>query len=444
MATTTPPCSFPGLRDYDILQLLGEGGMGKVFLARQRQTGEPVVVKVIHEHLLGEAKTRQRFQQEADLMRRFRHPNAVAFLHASPPQVEPPFIIMEYVRGVTLADVMKKTARLSPLRVGRLLAPLCLFLQAAHDNGLLHRDLTPANLMIIDADTEGETIKVMDFGLARRIGFYIPSGQLNSQSSAIDGGTPDYICPEQIEGRQVDHRGDLYSVGVLLYGLLTGHVPFETLTDPAEILLANVHQPPPRFAHWHVTDVPSAIEQLVLCCLSKSPADRPESARALIETYQMSLGQCLLDDQAFAASQQNAVSTLQERHRFDPRTVIDQFEATLLEQVAAMKLRGFVDGVGGQVAESDAGVIKVQLPRVVEVQTKKSLWSWLTSKDTQHIDWIALELHMTKKLAGGRSLVDITVVRPHSLNESIEQVKVHKHFCDQVCRELRAYLMVGR
>jgi serine/threonine protein kinase len=444
MTTTTPPCSFPGLRDHDILQLLGEGGMGKVFLARQTQTGETVVVKVIHEHLLGEAKTRQRFQQEADLMRRFRHPNAVAFLHASPPQVEPPFIIMEYVRGVTLADVMKKTARLSPLRVGRLLAPLCLFLQAAHDNGLLHRDLTPANLMIVDADTEKETIKVMDFGLARRIGFYIPSGQLNSQSSAIDGGTPDYICPEQIEGRQVDHRGDLYSVGVLLYGLLTGHVPFETLTDPGKILLANLHQPPPRFAHWQVTDVASAIEQLVLCCLSKSPDDRPESARALIETYQMSLGQRLLDDQAFAASQQNAVSTLQERHRFDPRTVIDQFEATLLEQVAAMKLRGFVDGVGGQVADCDAGVIKVQLPRVVEVETKKSLWSWLTSKDTQHIDWIALELHMTKKLSGGRSLVDITVVRPHSLNEAIEQAKVHKHFCDQVCRELRAYLMVGR
>ena len=123
----------------------------------------------------------------------------------------------------------------------QLLAPLSrLFLQAAHDNGLLTiAILTPANLMVVDPDTEHETIKVMDFGLSRRIGFYIPSGHLNSDSSPIDGGTPDYICPEQIEGRQVDHRGDLFSVGVLLYGLLTGHLPFETMNDPNEILVAN-------------------------------------------------------------------------------------------------------------------------------------------------------------------------------------------------------------
>ena len=439
----TPPRNPPGLHDYDLLQLLGEGGMGKAFLARHRSSGETVVVKTIHDHLLTDAKTRQRFEQEADLMRRFHHPNAVAFLQSSPPDIEPPFIIMEYVRGITLDDLMQQHPRLPPLRVGRLLAPLCLFLQAAHDNGLLHRDLTPANVMVVNADTERETIKVMDFGLARRIGFYIPSGQLNSQSSAIDGGTPDYVCPEQIEGRQVDHRGDLFSVGVLLYGLLTGHVPFEEFKDPADILLANVHQSAPRFGHWQVTSVPSAIEQLVLCCLSKSPADRPDSARSLIETYQSSLGQRLLDEQAFASSADSAVSTLQDRNRIDPRNIIDQFEASMLEQVAAMKLRGFVDGVGGEVAECDAGVIKVRLPRVVEVEPKKGLWSWF-AKDEQQIDWISLELHMAKKQAGPRSLVDITVVRPHSLRETIEQAKVNEHFCEQICRELRAYLMVGR
>ena len=95
MTTMTPPRNLPGLHDYDLLQLLGEGGMGKAFLARQKSTGETVVVKVIHEHLLGDAKTRQRFKQEADLMRRFSHPNAVAFLHASPPNIEPPFIIIK-------------------------------------------------------------------------------------------------------------------------------------------------------------------------------------------------------------------------------------------------------------------------------------------------------------------------------------------------------------
>ena len=181
---------------------------------------------------------------------------------------------MEYVAdGITLFELAQQQERMTPLRVGRLLAPLCLFLQAAHDSGLLHRDLSPANIMVVDADTEREDIKVMDFGLARRIGFYIPSGQLDSASSAIDGGTPDYICPEQIQGRQVDHRGDLFSVGVLMCGLLTGHVPFEKLTDPMEILRANVHESPPRFGDWNIKDIPAAIERVVLSCLSKSPAE---------------------------------------------------------------------------------------------------------------------------------------------------------------------------
>jgi serine/threonine protein kinase len=443
MATTTPLPNINGLREHDLIRLLGEGGMGKVFLARNKRSGEMVVVKTMHEHLLGEAKTRQRFRQEIDLMRRFRHPNAVAFLHASPPQIEPPFLIMEYVRGITLDALMQQHGRLPPLRVGRLLAPLCLFLQPAHDHGLLHRDLTPANIMIAEPDTVRETIKVMDFGLARRIGFYIPSGQLDSASSAIDGGTPDYICPEQILGRQVDHRGDLYSVGVLLYGLLTGHVPFEHLTDPNQILNANVHLPPPPFAHWRIGDIPSTIERLVLSCLAKSPADRPDSAQTLIETYQLALGTPLLDEDAFAESLENSHSTLRELERYDPRTVIDQFDASMVEQMAAMKLRGFVDGVGGRVEQSDAGVIKVRLPRITEVAAKKGMMGWFQSK-MEEVDWIALELHMAKKQVGTRSLVEITVTRPHTADETIERAKARKIYCDGICRELRAYLMAGR
>ncbi len=437
MATATVLPTLPGLNDYTLVKLLGEGGMGKAFLARSKRTGQTVVVKTIHEHLLGEPKTRQRFLQETDLMRRFRHPNAVAFIQASPASVEPPFIVMEYVRGMTLDDLMQKHDRLPAPRAGKLLAQLCLFLQTAHDNGLLHRDLTPANLMIVDEGTSRESVKVMDFGLARRIGFYIPSGLLDSASSTIDGGTPDYICPEQIEGRQVDHRGDLFSVGVLLYGLLTGHVPFEEIKNPMDVMRANVQKQPPRFAHWGVTGIPSAIEQLALSCLAKSPAERPASARALIEAFQLALGCKLVDDNAFTASAENAVSTLQERQRVDPRNIIDQFEASMVEQMAAIKLRGFVDGVGGQVIESDAGVIKVKLPRVSEAAVKKNAWSWFGSKPESCVEWIALELHMAKVQAGTRSLVEIKVVQPMATQKQ-------RPFCEQICRELRAYLMVGR
>lgn len=440
MTATIPLPRLAGLHDYALTLLLGEGGMGKVYLARHKPTGETVVIKTMHDHLRNDPKTRLRFQQETDLMRRFRHPNAVEFRHASPPGIEPPFIVMEFVNGITVSELLDKHGRLTPLRVGKVLAPLCLFLQTAHDNSLLHRDLTPANLMIVDVDTPRETLKVMDFGLARGIGFYIPTGQLDSGSSAIDGGTPDFICPEQIEGRQVDHRGDLFSVGVLLYVLLTGHVPFEDRSEPMEILLANLHEAPPRFAHWQVNEVPSMIEKLVLSCLSKAPKDRPDTARTLIETYQLAVGCRLLEDDAFEESSQSAFSSLQERHRFDPRCVIDQFEACMVEHTASIKLRGFVDGVGGQVVDSDAGVIKVKLPRITEVEAKKKgLMGWFGPKVEQQVDWIPLELHMANKQAGSRTMVDISVVRPQLSSQAAQ-----KQFCDQVCRELRAYLMVGR
>ena len=205
-----------------------------------------------------------------------------------------------------------------------------------------------------------------------------------------------------------------------------------------------MHEPPPRFSHWKVTGVPSMIEQLVLSCLSKSPADRPESARVLMETYELALGQRLLEDDSFTSSAEMAVSTLQERDAIDPSSVVDRFEACMPEQMAAMKLRGFVDGVGGQVAECDAGVIKVRLARITESEPKKSSWSWFSINLEEQIDWIPLDLHMVKKQAGTRSLVDITVVRPPSHDESNEQTNARQQFCETICRELRAYLMAGR
>jgi hypothetical protein len=130
--------------------------------------------------------------------------------------------------------------------------------------------------------------------------------------------------------------------------------------------------------------------------------------------------------------------------KLDPSTVIDQFDASMVEQLAAIKLRGFVDGVGGEVLQCDAGLIKVRLARVVETAPKKRFWGLVTVPGDPEIDWIPLELHMAKHEDAQRSLVEITVVRPDALNESPEQAKIRQEFCEQICRELRAYLMVER
>src|ERR1700720_3030293 len=145
---------------YEALRLLGEGGMGKVYLARQVDLGRQVVVKVMHEHIAQDPRFRERFQRETLLMARFQHPYAVTLYDASLNDPLGPCIIMEYIRGVTLDTLLSSNKRLDPTRVGRLLYQFCEVLQAAHGMGIIHRDLKPANLMVVDPDSPHEMIKV--------------------------------------------------------------------------------------------------------------------------------------------------------------------------------------------------------------------------------------------------------------------------------------------
>ena len=229
------PCPGPGdnrmigrvfLGRYETTRLLGEGGMGRVFLARQLDLPDrQVVIKVMHDHIAADVKFRERFRREIQLMGKFQHPYAVTLYDFSLDDPAGPCIIMEYVRGVNLDVLLERNGRFTPSRVGRLLGQLCEALQAAHDRGIVHRDLKPANLMIVDADTPREKVKVMDFGLAKTI----DAAALKKVTDAnVDFaiGTPAYISPEQVRGESMDHRGDLYAVGVIAYELLAGQLPF--------------------------------------------------------------------------------------------------------------------------------------------------------------------------------------------------------------------------
>src|SRR3989441_3572550 len=204
---------------YETIKLLGEGGMGRVYLAKQTDLGRQVVVKVMHEHVASDPKFRERFQREMLLMARFQHPYAVALYDASLDDPQGPCIVMEYIRGVTLDTLLSRNGRLTPMRVGRLLSQLCEVLQAAHSEGIIHRDLKPANLMVVDPDTPYEILKVMDFGLAKPI-VHDPALPFPLTNGDFTVGTPGYMCPEQARGEEMDHRGDLYSVGAILFELL--------------------------------------------------------------------------------------------------------------------------------------------------------------------------------------------------------------------------------
>lgn len=435
---------------YETLRVLGEGGMGRVYLARQLDLGRQVVVKVMHDHIAADQKFLERFQRETLLMARFQHPYAVTLYDASINDPQGPCIVMEYIRGITLDQLLMRNGRLSPVRVGRLLGQLCEVLQAAHQQGIAHRDLKPANLMIVDPDTPYEKIKVMDFGLAKMIQgpnkFDLKKITESHMEFAV--GTPGYICPEQVRGEEADHRGDLYSVGVILFEMLTGRLPFAGRST-MDMLLAHATEAPPSFADVGARDwVPASIEELVNKCLAKDPADRPQSARDLAEAYETALAHVehMLEEQ-LPANHPRARATMHgapmpqqpgapAEQQFDSRAVVHHLEAWMPETIATFKLRGFVQDVGGLVLDSQPGVIRVRLgKRGSMYQAPGVKWFGLSKSGEINME-LRLEQAESSKGSVLHITVILTVVGHNAAHEPEWQAR-----CDQVFIDLRAYLM---
>jgi serine/threonine-protein kinase len=430
---------------YQATRLLGEGGMGRVFLGRETAGGRQVVIKVMHDHIAANPRFRESFRREMLLMKRFRHPNAVELYDASGEKSDKPCIIMEYVPGVTLDALLHKHGRLPHGRFGRLLGQLCHVLQAAHAAGIIHRDLTPVNVMVMEPDSPAEKVKVMDFGLALMgASPYIPLEKLIGSGAGVGGGTPDYICPEQLRGDVVDHRGDLYSLGVLMFKVLTGVLPFEQATEVADILRAHLEQPPPSFADVGARGlVPHGVETLVQACLSKYPVERPQDALALAGLYEKAIGSKILPEQANTPSPPPSVTS---DVTIDPRAVVDSLDAWMPEPIAVVKLRGFVQDIGGEIIASEPGLIRFRLREPSSAPEPPSgLLEKLgfVKKPQVAVAYAVLELLLEKKQVGPRNQLHLTVMmRPEADGRRALDAD-WRAWCGRVCRELRAYL-IGR
>jgi serine/threonine-protein kinase len=444
---------------YETIRLLGEGGMGRVYLARQLDLGRQVVVKVMHDHVAADPLFRDRFTRETLLMARFQHPYAVTLYDASVNDPQGPCIVMEYIKGVTLDTLLHTNRRLSPARVGRLLYQLCEVLQAAHNEGIVHRDLKPANLMIVDPDTPYELLKVMDFGLAKLLA-PAPFNNLTATNTEFAVGTPGYMCPEQARGEDMDGRGDLYSVGVILYELLTGKLPFAGQAT-MDVLLAHATEPPPAFAEVGGIGVSPAIEAVIMKCLAKDPNQRPRHARELAELYEEALGRELGVTPGpvacGSASAQTPVGTAPPsapRVALAPQAtppatavspvadalaVVHHLEAWMPEKIAAYKLRGFVNDVGGEVVESVPGRIQVRLGgRGSVYAVPRSSFSWLgLGRRSGGID-VELRLHRTDPQRENQ--LHIAVIF-RSSGTDLNADLAWRKLCTQIFCDLRGYLM---
>jgi len=261
---------------YEILGTLGKGGMGVVYRARDRQLDEVVALKLLRPEALATDKTLlERFKQEIKLARRITHRNVLR-THDFGETGGVPFISMEYLEGVTLKDLVRNRGAL-PLGVGLSIAKqMCHGLGAAHETGVVHRDIKPQNMLILPETGE---LKIMDFGISRVSSVEPGTSGLTTAGTVM--GTPDYMPPEQAQGRQADFRSDIYSLAVVFFETFTGTLPFKG-DNPMAVVVAHIQQPAPKPRSVNPKLSPE-LEALILKGLAKDPAKRWQTTDELLE-----------------------------------------------------------------------------------------------------------------------------------------------------------------
>ncbi|NUP05877.1 MAG: protein kinase [Polyangiaceae bacterium] len=259
---------------YELSELLGRGGMGEVYAARHLDTGEEAAIKLLRPELLDAPEIVARFEREAALTSALRGPHAVRVLDFGVDESGPPYIAMERLRGIDLAQLLDKGGRLAIGDAVHWLLQACEAMAEAHDAGVIHRDLKPANLFIATTPS-GPILKVLDFGISR---LRDADTRLTMTQNTI--GTPVYMSPEQAKNsRSVDARSDIWSLGVILYELVTNAIPFDG-DSPTAIAINACTVPPTPPTCWR-PDLPVELEAVILKALEKDPAQRFGNVREL-------------------------------------------------------------------------------------------------------------------------------------------------------------------
>jgi serine/threonine protein kinase len=253
---------------YQLMRQLGKGGMGTVYIARHTTLPKTFAVKLLNARYAKRPDIAERFFQEARAVSLINHDNVVGVIDFGREDDGSAFLVMEHLRGESLAALVKREAPLPWARVQHIMSQLCRALQAAHAVGVVHRDVKPDNVLRVTARDDPDFIKVLDFGLAKMQ----VSGGARLTATGMVLGTPDYMSPEQARGVASDHRADIYAAGVLMYELLCKRVPFAGTTF-AQIRQKHLLEPPEPPSKWQAW-ITEEIDAIVLRALAKDPAHR--------------------------------------------------------------------------------------------------------------------------------------------------------------------------
>lgn len=259
---------------YRLIAKLGHGGMGSVYKAERSLIGDQVAVKILHAEHVAQPQSFERFRREAQAAARLKHPNAVSIYDFGVTGDGLIYLVMELVEGQSLRQIIKQQGPLTPTAAAEIIGQVCSALEEAHRQHIVHRDLKPDNI-IVNASINGLRTKVLDFGIAKLRD--LTAGNLTQTGSVM--GTPHYMSPEQCLGEELDHRSDIYSLGIVLYEMLTGTVPFNAPISTA-VVVQHVNQKPPSLRAINVS-ISEDLERVVLHALEKKREARPQTATLL-------------------------------------------------------------------------------------------------------------------------------------------------------------------
>lgn len=270
---------------YKLDAILGIGGMGTVFRSTRLNLGDQVAVKILHPELMQDREAAERFNREAQMAARVKHPNAINIFDVgvTPDGLE--FIVMEFFDGQSLREIIKRQKNLELKFITTVITQVCSALDEAHRQGITHRDIKPDNILISQISNKIH-VKVLDFGIAK----LLDKSAVNLTQTGSVMGTPQYMSPEQCMGEELDCRADIYSVGVMLYEMLCGKVPFNA-PNPNAIAIQHVQKTPPSLQQN--CGVTPEIEQAVLRSLAKNPSERQQSAGKLAYDLDLAVSESL-------------------------------------------------------------------------------------------------------------------------------------------------------
>ncbi|MDP6943555.1 MAG: serine/threonine-protein kinase, partial [Myxococcota bacterium] len=290
---------------YELVERLGRGGMGSVYRAVHKETGGHVAIKIMRADMVEEEGAIKRFYIEAQNTHKLHHPNTVRVSDFGQTDDGVLFLVMEYVQGQSLQKVLKTEGRMAPARAVHVISQILKSLGEAHQHGVVHRDIKPDNVMLIDQFGEPDFVKVLDFGISRTL-----EGTGASTKGAI--GTPKYMAPEQWRGERIDARADLYSCGCVLYRMLTGRLPFQVESRGNQQVVA--------YMNAHLNEVasplssiipgvvPTELEAMVMSLLTKHPDDRPADAQAALARLRWIEKHCELSEEVVTLEGPSAVT----------------------------------------------------------------------------------------------------------------------------------------